>query len=153
MTYASRCQRVVETLWNSRDGVTPFVVFSRGGTEMTHVNWRRDWRDPGHVPEVGDRIFVDATLADFRVGIRNRIGGYLGRDGKPSGDLAERFPGESADQIVEQIAVSEFGEHEHQPHVEIVTPELCAALRVTQYDRIAEAISKGFEPGKGHRYA
>jgi hypothetical protein len=51
-----------ELLWNSRDGVTPYVVATRDGKgEMHHVEWSRDRYAPDHVPEVGDRIFVDLT--------------------------------------------------------------------------------------------
>jgi hypothetical protein len=51
-----------ERIWNSRDGVTPFSIRSRQGLDATHVDWDRDeWR-PFHIPEVGDRIFVDLTV-------------------------------------------------------------------------------------------
>lgn len=49
-----------EWIWNSRDGITPYVVgcrFCPG--EAHHVNWPRDRYVPDHVPMVGDRIFVD----------------------------------------------------------------------------------------------
>jgi hypothetical protein len=60
MTYASKDGGETEVIWNSRDGVTPFIICSRNGTEMKHVNWRQDRRDPSYVPKAGDRIFIDA---------------------------------------------------------------------------------------------
>lgn len=55
---------IVERIWNSRDGVTPFVVRSTDGREMQHVDWRNDVYAPHHPHtglKVGDRIFVDMT--------------------------------------------------------------------------------------------
>lgn len=50
-----------ETIWNSRDGVTPFIMRSRAGREMTHVNWQGDHCRPNYLPLIGDRMFVDIT--------------------------------------------------------------------------------------------
>lgn len=51
-----------EWIWNSRDGVTPFMVTSRQGLRAQHVEWHRDRCVPDHKPKPGDRIFVDLTL-------------------------------------------------------------------------------------------
>ena len=60
MTYVSRDGRVSESIWNSRDGVVPQVVTSRdGGCELFRLYWGLDRQVPGHVPGVGDRVFVD----------------------------------------------------------------------------------------------
>lgn len=48
-----------EIVWNSRDGVTPFGIMLRSGVEALHVRWSEDWCEPGYVPELGERIFVD----------------------------------------------------------------------------------------------
>lgn len=62
MTYASDDGSVRELIWNSRDGVTPFVITARDGvTQMTHVDWGRDQYQPYRIPDVGERIFVDLT--------------------------------------------------------------------------------------------
>lgn len=50
-----------ELIWNSRDGVTPFVVTLKDGSAATHRDWRSDQYRPDHTPSVGDRIFVDMT--------------------------------------------------------------------------------------------
>lgn len=66
MKYASDDGKLVERIWNSRDGVTPFIVRSADGVEMKHVDWPQDVYQPfwPHVRaglKVGDRIFVDMT--------------------------------------------------------------------------------------------
>jgi hypothetical protein len=64
MTYASGDRQTIEFIWNSRDGVTPFVVTARDGvTQLTHVDWHGDKYQPYRIPEVGERIFVDLTAA------------------------------------------------------------------------------------------
>lgn len=52
----------VERIWNSRDGITPFVVCCRlcDGSSI-HVRWNRDNCIPDYEPDQGERIFVDFT--------------------------------------------------------------------------------------------
>jgi len=50
-----------EIIWNSRDGVTPFVITLRSGKTARHVDWQNDRYAPDHIPQPGDRIFVDLT--------------------------------------------------------------------------------------------
>jgi len=62
MKYQSDDGEVIELIWNSRDGVTPFVISARDGSrQMTHVDWQLDESRPHHVPQLGDRIFIDHT--------------------------------------------------------------------------------------------
>jgi hypothetical protein len=61
MSYVSDDGKTGELLWNSRDGVTPFVVHSRDGVEMTHVDWASDICAPYFRPPPGMRVFVDMT--------------------------------------------------------------------------------------------
>ena len=61
MQYATECRSEVEWIWNSRDGVTPFIVSSRSGREMHHVCWHMDRYAPTYKPQPGERIFVDVT--------------------------------------------------------------------------------------------
>lgn len=63
----------VEWIWNSRDGVTPFIVRSRSGKEMTHVDWHLDRYLPNYKPAPGERIFVDLTLTKATEWARARI--------------------------------------------------------------------------------
>lgn len=60
MLFVSRDWSIVETIWNSRDGATPFKVLARDGrTTLTQALWGGDPYAPFHIPDVGDRIFVD----------------------------------------------------------------------------------------------
>lgn len=62
MQYESADGQVREVIWNSRDGVTPLSITARDErTQLTHVRWHEDIYAPHHVPQLGDRIFVDLT--------------------------------------------------------------------------------------------
>lgn len=62
MTYATEDDTETEIIWNSRDGMTPFMIMNRAGTkQMIHVDWHLDRYVPDHVPKPGDRIFIDTT--------------------------------------------------------------------------------------------
>lgn len=62
MTYASDDGRIREVLWNSRDGVTPFIIGSKDQkTDLVHKDWHNDVYAPDHKLEPGQRYFVDAT--------------------------------------------------------------------------------------------
>jgi hypothetical protein len=61
MTYRSDDGTEEEVLWNSRDGVTPFVITLRSGKQATHVDWHNDQRVPDYQPAPGTRLFVDLT--------------------------------------------------------------------------------------------
>ena len=62
MKYQTDDGTETETLWNSRDGVTPFCLLSKGGKVMHHVEWKKDERRIDFIPPSGMRIFVDATI-------------------------------------------------------------------------------------------
>jgi hypothetical protein len=61
MTYRSDDGTEDEEVWNSRDGVTPFVITLRSGKQATHVNWRSDVHRPDFIPPPGSRVFIDMT--------------------------------------------------------------------------------------------
>lgn len=85
MKYASKDGAVVEMIWNSRDGVTPFTLMSKDDrVEMQHVEWKSDLYAPDHphthAPDhphtglkVGDRVFVDMTMERGRQVARAQI--------------------------------------------------------------------------------
>lgn len=52
-----------EWVWNSRDGVTPFVISLRSGKAARHVDWQHDERILPEVyqPPPGSRMFIDLT--------------------------------------------------------------------------------------------
>jgi len=62
MWYACECGHR-ERIWNSRDGVTPFVVPcpSCGASTLRHVDWKADDARASHTPHEGQRVFVDMT--------------------------------------------------------------------------------------------
>ncbi len=60
MTYQCKSCSTTERIWNSRDGVTPFIVrCARCGGEMQHVNWGGDIYDSNYIPGHGERVFID----------------------------------------------------------------------------------------------
>lgn len=62
MTYRTDDGLLQEWLWNSRDGVTPFVIMTADGLrEMKHVDWQRDQFLPDFKPKPGQRIFATRT--------------------------------------------------------------------------------------------
>jgi hypothetical protein len=61
MTYRADDGTEEEVIWNSRDGVTPFVIDLRSGKPAIHVGWHLDRCVPDYVPPSGSRIFVDLT--------------------------------------------------------------------------------------------
>ncbi len=61
MTYRADDGTEEEQIWNSRDGVTPYVIRLRSGKTAAHVDWRNDRRMPDYEPPAGSRIFVDLT--------------------------------------------------------------------------------------------
>ncbi|WP_157382583.1 hypothetical protein [Burkholderia ubonensis] len=62
MWYACECGHR-ERIWNSRDGITPFVIPcpSCGSATLYHVAFDRDVATPDHRPHDGQRVFVDMT--------------------------------------------------------------------------------------------
>lgn len=52
-----------EIIWNSRDGVTPFIIRCRKCTNNSqHVEWENDTYVPDHKPKKGDRVFIDLIV-------------------------------------------------------------------------------------------
>lgn len=66
MWYQDQVTGERERLWNSRDGVTPFVITSPAGNESRHVDWHCDMRIIDHMPKIDDRVFVNLTLERAR---------------------------------------------------------------------------------------
>lgn len=89
MDYRCRSCGAVEKLWNSRDGVTPFSIPCRSvlcnvssghmGNPMVHTNMRKDEYAPEHVPERGQRVFIDRSAAEARLLANVRAADATGR--------------------------------------------------------------------------
>lgn len=62
MQYCCKACKNIELLWNSRDGVTPFMIdCPKCGDTAQHINFGKDECFPGYRPFVGQRIFIDLT--------------------------------------------------------------------------------------------
>lgn len=55
-----------EWVWNSRDGVTPFMINSRccDNAEAQHIQWQEDVYAPSYKLQPGDRFFRNGTAED-----------------------------------------------------------------------------------------
>lgn len=77
MRYRSDDGTELETVWNSRDGVTPFIISLPSGKQATHVEWSRDeYTGPNYQPEPGTRMFVDTTPEQARADAEKRVDDY-----------------------------------------------------------------------------
>jgi hypothetical protein len=63
MLYQSTRTKHVVDIWNSRDGVTPFIVHI-DGDEYTHIAWQFDRCVPWFRPKPGQYIFRSCTRED-----------------------------------------------------------------------------------------
>lgn len=74
MAYTCPCGHR-ETIWNSRDGVTPFALGcpSCGQLTLEHVEWRRDAYAPDHKLHHEQRFWRDGTPDEAEAIMRRRI--------------------------------------------------------------------------------
>jgi hypothetical protein len=84
MQYRDEVTGEIEWIWNSRDGVTPFVIDSRAGNDANHIKWQEDVYLPDYRPTRGERIFVDATphLPEVRSAARKYVNEYWDKESK-----------------------------------------------------------------------
>lgn len=62
MHYQCEKCETMEMLWNSRDGVTPFMIgCQKCSGMMKHIDWDKDDCNPDYLPVRGQRVFVDMT--------------------------------------------------------------------------------------------
>ena len=94
-----------EVFWNSRDGVTPFVVrCPECGRDMQHVNWQSDERRLDHIPEKGQGVFIDLPDSLRPVMARQRIRSFDGTE--------HELVGEEREEMVQSLVE---GFHEGEP--------------------------------------
>lgn len=78
-----------EFLWNSRDGVTPFIIncvhCEKG--EMRHINWQGDKREVWHIPKKGERIFITMPNEVNDLYVRKRIEMYWENEQYPMREM------------------------------------------------------------------
>jgi hypothetical protein len=99
-----------ELVWNSRDGVTPFVIGLRSGGQATHA-WNiivpkrmpEDWQPPP-----GMRVFTDLTPARARALHAANVDKWLAQPNSRAA-LLETFPGGRAAAIADLTATTMDG--------------------------------------------
>jgi len=103
MKYASRDGSVVEWIWNSWTGTTPFGVRSRDGSvDLFHVDWRLDRRLPFYEPHDGERVFVQATEEILQEKVIEYVDKYWDpEDGPPTLPLRKMY--RSKDEACERL--------------------------------------------------
>jgi hypothetical protein len=122
MEYVHEATGDVEWLWNSRDGVTPFIIRGELGAELVHKHWNRDVTIPHFVPPVGMRVFIDMTKEALREYKRRFVEKY-----KEDMLANESFKGKTDEEMVEMLVEGEW--QKGMPDVVVVTPELQAKFQ------------------------
>jgi hypothetical protein len=108
-----------EIIWNSRDGVTPFIVRCRTcNSEAQHVDWHRDTRAVNHRPMPGDRIFVDLTESRSRALNRRLVAEYWEGGDYP---MSKAYPDMTQEEVVEMMVADDM-KQPGQPHLEEFRP-------------------------------
>lgn len=100
MTYATSDRTERETIWNSRDGITPFSLRSRSGKEMTHIEWDKDVYAPNHKPKAGDRIFVKLSPERAKEIAISRVNLYSWEEFPVKGHTKESYIEELTKQLL-----------------------------------------------------
>ena len=70
-----KCEKcgTVETIWNSRDGVTPFIInCEKCNGHMQNIDWNADERKINYIPKIGQRVFIDMPFDYYKVFCRVR---------------------------------------------------------------------------------
>lgn len=132
MLYASQDGHK-EQIWNSRDGVTPFVIFLNG-REMRHVDWHNDEYRPSYVPSVGSHVFIDLTLEKATVYSAAYVEHWWDHPEKPM----SKHPywgaiGKKKTTIV--LATAHMDTGDPPPDLVSVTPELWAVFNRRSQER------------------
>jgi hypothetical protein len=100
MHYECRAGHVTE-IWNSRDGVTPFMLqclHPECGEIAQHVRWNEDLVDPTYQLQPGDWYFRNGHADDAERILRRRF------DGKPLDvDFLVRLGVNSAEDLIQKI--------------------------------------------------
>jgi hypothetical protein len=106
MTYRSDDGTEEERIWNSRDGVTPFIISLLSGKSATHVDWRNDVRAVDYKPKPGERIFTDLTPERALEAATRNIKAWKesGMSGVPSAkELAAQYLTPGAPDLIEVV--------------------------------------------------
>ncbi len=118
MKYATKDGAETEIVWNSRDGVTPYIIPSKSGAEMSHVDWRNDTRTLDYQPKPGDRIFVDLGAERAKKLATERVERYWDHPEYPM----SRMYGTKEEAVEGLLKANEFAPD--APHLVEWTPEM-----------------------------
>lgn len=134
MKYRSDDGTEEEWIWNSRDGVTPFVISLRSGKYARHVDWQMDSHLPDYVPPIGSRIFVDLTEERARFyalrHARRFFQEYVGEKYDPRDQYES--PEVMAEELLQDYLSRQlFGRSDPDPDLIEVTQEVQDALRLS----------------------
>ena len=123
MTYTSEDLTICERLWNSRDGVTPFIINSRDNKHQLKHNPRvePDQLNPFHMPEEGDRIFIDLTWPRAK-----EVAAYAMERFKKQGTP---LPDGQTEWEVENSVALDIYRDGNAPHIIVVDAELAGHYR------------------------
>lgn len=127
MQYENKDGTVRELLWNSRDGVTPFCIMSADGeTELQHVRWQEDIREPFYNPEPGMRCFIDTTEEAAARYVEQSVEAWFATEEKRTFAAENGMTKEKLREIKEE----EYAEcvARGEPDVIVATPEWVAGL-------------------------
>ena len=72
MYYSNEDGSVGVWIYNSRDGVTPFICF-KDGIELQHRYWNKDLQQPNYKPKAGDLVWRDIIRSEVEDVMRHRI--------------------------------------------------------------------------------
>ena len=155
MTYSNEEHGLFEVVYNSRDGVTPFVIFAprdtqaeqatdapqpaitgRDGStiELQHTQWHLDEHAPNFVPPVGMRIFVDLTLEAATRYATDTAERAWAEDNEHAQKLREHYKTKEA---AIAALVEDWTKEKGQPDLIVVTPEIHAAFERREIERRA----------------
>lgn len=127
MRYRTDDGRTEELIWNSRDGVTPFICTHRDGRQMQHIDWASDVPSPAHTPKPGDLVFMDMTEEFAGEAAARNVERWWN---DPKHPMREFYA--SKEEAVAKM-VKEYTETPGQPTLRVVAPEgwpATAVLRI-----------------------
>lgn len=103
MQYQCENCEQVETLYNARDGVTPFKIECKLCKGIaTHINWAQDESVPEYIPDRGQRIFISMTEEIARIFARYRLKKFEQSESPPPAEGTQERK-EIEDSIVENL--------------------------------------------------
>jgi hypothetical protein len=116
MRYECKDGKTVEWIWNSRDGVTPFIVMAKDGkTQMVHVNWQGDECRPDHVLQPGDRYFGSGTREMAEREAKRRLDSCIGTEYELKGQERAEMEARLVESMVADLGSPWLLTHEAEP--------------------------------------